>query len=126
MRGYRVITQENVSYHFMVHDGELLSIGITNERGVSRRFYVEAEKPEDMITTDLFETAAEALLRGRPDAFNLVSRVAPEPYSKVAVRVYKKVMDELYNLAIADVAFKRHSSSIVGNVNATYTLFEEE
>lgn len=124
MRGYKVTTNEKDTYQFMVHSGKLCSIFV-DEGETSTRFYVEENNAENFIPMDIFERAMEALLRERPEAFDVVSLVAHEPYNEASVKVYKKVMDELYNLAIADVAFERHSSSIEKAVNATYTLFKE-
>lgn len=65
---------------------------------------------QKQLTCDVLDAALETLLRVSQDAFDTVYISLlywNEEHVKVAKNVYKRVMDELYNMQIADAVFER-------------------
>ena len=102
---------------------KLLSVYRREKGGVVRYFVNSSENGDKKLTKEIFAEAIEALLKVKPQMVDEILWASPDSYYEVAEKVYKKVMDEYYNLAIADVAFNREISLDKGK---KYTLFNEE
>ena len=125
MADIKVVSQENVLYSFNVEHATLQALTI-KEGDIERIYYLESQSKGNLLTNELLSKALEELLRVKPHEFDIVALcLLREDMDEVALKVYKKVMDEFYNMGIAEVAFERRAESIDQAVNATHTLFDE-
>lgn len=126
MADIKVVTQENLVYIFKVNHAKLRVLTVM-EDGVEKSYYLDSQNEENRITKALLHVALEELLRAKPLGFDVVTLcLIQEGLDEIALEVYKKVMDEFYNMGIAEVAFKRNADSIDKAVNTKHTLFEED
>lgn len=113
----------------------LYSIDVESN-GEKETYFVTPDEgmQQKKLTCDVLDAALETLLRVSPDAFDTVYVSLlywNKEHVEVAKNVYKRVMDELYNMQIADVVFGRtlpENTSISEALNFLeaqhYSLFE--
>ena len=117
---YEVTAQDGTYYIF---DGTNYTFNsITVIKGDTKKtFYAKPKENEEKLTDELLERVLELILRAKTEEFDNVLCFLSGAWRELGIKVYKKVMDEFYNLIVPGrVVFKRSYLS-----GAKYTLFEE-
>ena len=109
-----ISTKSCTNYSFLIQNRKLLGILVENsEESVFYSFNPEEDVPK--VNNEIFEAALKALLKSNAASFDILSECfyglkEQDEYLAIAVKVFKDYWNELYNLVIADTAFKRDRS----------------
>lgn len=122
-----ISTKLCTNYSFLIQNQKLL--GILEERAEESVFY--SFNPEDnlpKVNSEILENALKALLKSNSADFDILSVCfyglkEQDEYRKLAVKVFKDYLNELYNSVIADTAFERDTS--FSSLEKTYDFWNE-
>lgn len=109
-----ISTKLCTNYSFLIENRKLLGIIVENSEGSGfYSFNPEGDAPK--VNKEILEAALKALLKSNSTGFDILSVCfsglkEQDEYFAIAVKVFKDYWNELYNLVIADTAFKRDIS----------------
>lgn len=120
-------TKLETNYSFIFQNGKLMGIRVeAPEEDIL--YYLNPEGEQPKVSNDILENALMALLSSNMDGFDILCQCfyglkKEEEYFNIAVNVYKKYWNKLYNLVIADDVFERGHS--FEQLDKTYDFFAE-
>lgn len=117
---YEVTAQDGTHYIFDGTNYTFNSITVIKDE-TKEIFFVKPKENQEELKDELLERVLELILRAKTEEFDNVLCFLSGAWRELGIKVYKKVMDEFYNLIVPDrVVFKRPYLS-----GAKYTLFQE-